>query len=366
MSTPQQTPLCSEHIRLGAKMVDFAGWYMPVEYVGLRKEHVNTRENVGLFDVSHMGEIRVRGPKSLETLQWLTTNDVSKLAQGQAHYSLLPNENGGLVDDIIVYCLKPGEDYLVCVNASNTDKDFAWMVKHNRGAEITNESKNWGQIAVQGPKAMALLERVFSAEVRGIKPFHCQWVEFQGAKCLFARTGYTGEDGAEVFVPAEQTEALWNSLMAKGADLNVMPVGLGARDTLRTEMKYSLYGHEIDDESNPYAAGLGWVVKPDAKDFIGKGAMLEQKAKGLKRKLVGFVMTERGIPRAGYSLFSFDNQEIGKVTSGTVSPSLNDNIGIAYVDLVHSEIGTVFNVDIRGRKVQARVVKTPFVEVKRS
>lgn len=366
MATPQQTPLCSEHMRLGAKMVDFAGWYMPVEYAGLRKEHVNTRQNVGLFDVSHMGEIRVKGAKSLETLQWLTTNDVSKLAEGQAHYSLLPNEQGGLVDDIIVYCLKPGEDYLVCVNASNTDKDFAWMSQHNRGADIVNESSKWGQIAVQGPKAMTLLQRVFSDEIKHVKPFQCQWVVFHGEKCLLARTGYTGEDGAEIFVPAAKTESLWQSLMEKGADLSVMPVGLGARDTLRTEMKYSLYGHEIDDQSNPYAAGLGWVVKPDAKDFIGKTAMLEQKTAGLKRKLIGFVMTERGIPRAGYSLFSFDNQEIGKVTSGTVSPSLNDNIGIAYVDMAHSEVGTVFNVDIRGRKVQARVVKTPFVEVKRS
>lgn len=366
MATPQRTPLCSEHERLGAKMVDFAGWYMPVEYAGLRKEHVNTRENVGLFDVSHMGEIRVKGAKSLETLQWLTTNDVSKLAEGQAHYSLLPNEQGGLVDDIIVYCLKPNEDYLVCVNASNTDKDFAWMTQNNRGADIVNESSKWGQIAVQGPKAMTLLQRVFSEEINQVKPFHCRWFNFQGGNCLLARTGYTGEDGAEIFVPAIQTVSLWQSFMEKGSNLNVMPVGLGARDTLRTEMKYSLYGHEIDDQSNPYAAGLGWVVKPDAKDFIGKTAMLEQKTAGLKRKLIGFVMTERGIPRAGYSLFSFDNQEIGKVTSGTVSPSLNDNIGIAYVDMAHSEVGTVFNVDIRGRKVQARVVKTPFVEVKRS
>lgn len=366
MTAPRRTPLTDEHEKLGAKLVDFAGWLMPVSYEGLREEHMNTRENVGLFDVSHMGEIRVRGPKSLETLQWLTSNDVAKLGAGQAQYSLLPNENGGLVDDIIVYCLKPQEDYLVCVNASNTDKDFAWMTKHNRGAEIVNESKNWGQIAVQGPKAMALLGEIFGVSVKEIKPFHCQWQDFSSAKCLVARTGYTGEDGAEIFVPAAQTAALWRELLKKGETVKARPVGLGARDTLRTEMKYSLYGHEIDDTTNPYAAGLGWVVKPDAKNFIGKDKILAGKSAGLKQKLVGFVMTDRGIPRAGYSLFSFDNKEIGKVTSGTVSPSLNDNIGIGYVDLAMAEIGTQIYVDIRGRKVQARVVKTPFLELKRS
>lgn len=346
-------------------MVDFAGWYMPVEYRGLRQEHLNTRANIGLFDVSHMGEIRVKGPKALATLQWLTSNDVSKLGLGQAQYSLLPNEQGGLVDDIIVYCVKPGEDYLVCVNASNTDKDFAWFQKHNQGAELENESDAWGQIAVQGPKAMILTARIFGDRTKDIAPFHFAEMDFKGSKCLVARTGYTGEDGVEVFVPAMQTAALWRELLAQGKDLQAEPVGLGARDTLRTEMKYSLYGHEIDDQSNPYAAGLGWVVKPDAKDFVGKAAMLDQKKQGLPRKLVGFLMTERGIPRAGYSLFSFDNQEIGKVTSGTVSPSLNDNIGIGYVDQKYSEVGNQIFVDIRGRKVQARVVKTPFVEVKR-
>lgn len=366
MNSPRRTPLTAEHEKLGAKLVDFAGWLMPVEYDGLRAEHMNTRENVGLFDVSHMGEIRVRGPKSLETLQWLTSNDVSKLGAGQAQYSLLPNDQGGLVDDIIVYCLKPHEDYLVCVNASNTDKDFAWMTKHNRGAEVKNESDQWGQIAVQGPKAMALLSKIFGVSVLDVKPFHCQWVDFLGAQCLLARTGYTGEDGAEIFVPANQTAALWRELLGKGESFHARPVGLGARDTLRTEMKYSLYGHEIDDSTNPYAAGLGWVVKPEAKDFMGKDRILATKAAGLKQKLVGFVMTERGIPRAGYSLFSFDNKEIGKVTSGTVSPSLNDNIGIGYVDTAQAEVGTQIYVDIRGRKVQARVVKTPFLELKRS
>lgn len=351
---------------MGAKMVEFAGWCMPVEYRGLRQEHLATRQNVGLFDVSHMGEVRVRGPRSLETLQWLTTNDVSRLGSGQAQYNLLPNEAGGLVDDIIVYCVRPNEDYLVCVNAANTDKDFAWMKAHNRGAELVNESAEWGQIAVQGPQAMTLVERLFSARAKDIAPFHFASLPFEGVSCLVARTGYTGEDGVEVFVPTAKTVALWSELLARGQDLGVEPIGLGARDTLRTEMKYSLYGHEIDDTTNPYAAGLGWVVKPDAKDFVGKEKVLAAKQAGFPRRLVGFVMIERGIPRAGYSLFSFDNKEIGKVTSGTVSPSLNDNIGIGYVDSAASEVGTTFCVDIRGRRVQARVVKTPFVQTKRS
>ncbi|MGE0761726.1 MAG: glycine cleavage system aminomethyltransferase GcvT [Bdellovibrionales bacterium] len=366
MFNPRQTPLTAEHEKLGAKMVDFAGWYMPVEYKGLRQEHMNTRENVGLFDVSHMGEIRVKGPKSLETLQWLTSNDVAKVQKGQAQYGLLTNDKGGIVDDLIIYCVEYGQDYLVCVNASNTEKDFKWMKAHNRGAEISDESSLWGQIAVQGPKALKLIAKVFSQAAADAPGFHFTWESFQGARCMIARTGYTGEEGVEVFVPAEKTVALWQEMLKQGEAFGAQPVGLGARDTLRTEMKYSLYGHEIDDESNPYEAGLGWVVKPDQKDFVGKEPMLKYKAAGLKRKLIGLIMTERGIPRAGYALFSFDNKEIGKVTSGTVSPSLNDNIGIAYVDVAFAEVGTLLNVDIRGRKVQARVVKTPFIDVNRS
>lgn len=361
---PKSTPLRDEHIRLGAKMVDFAGWYMPVEYQGLRAEHVNVRTNVGLFDVSHMGEVRIKGPKALETVQWLTTNDASKLAAGQAQYSLLPNETGGLVDDLFVYCVQPGTEYLLCVNASNTDKDFAWMKAHNKGADIVNESEKWGQIAVQGPKAMQLTERVCGAAVSGMKRNEFRELSYGGAKILIAATGYTGEDGVEIFVPAALTVKLWRELLEKGADLGVAPIGLGARDTLRTEMKYSLYGHEIDDQTNPYSAALGWVIKPDAKDFVGKDLMLSGKKAALARKLIGFKMTERGIPRQGYKLFSFDSREIGLVTSGTLSPSLNDNIGIAYVDADLAAVGCKFAVDIRGRKVSAEVVPTPFVNRK--
>lgn len=354
------TPLKDEHVRLGAKMVDFAGWYMPVEYKGLRHEHQVVREHVGLFDVSHMGEIRIKGPKALATVEWLTTNDVGRLNNNQAQYTLLPNDQGGVVDDLIVYCIEKNQEYLLCVNASNTDKDFNWMVRHNRDAEIVNESAQWGQIAVQGPKALRLLERIFP----GVTPptFELRSTQFAGERVWIARTGYTGEDGAEIFVPAAKTAELWRSLLERGQDLNVEPIGLGARDTLRTEMKYPLYGHELNDQTNPYSAGLGWVIKPKIKDFIGRSKILAEREKGLKHKLIGFRMRERGIPRQGYKLFSKEGEPVGFVTSGTLSPTLNDNIGIGYIETGLSLEGTVFNVEIRTRMVEAEVVATPFVK----
>lgn len=357
----KKTPLAETHISSGARMVDFAGWYMPVQYIGLREEHDNVRKNVGLFDVSHMGEVRVKGPHALATLEWLTTNDVSKLNDGEAQYSLLPNDQGGLVDDIIVYCLTKNSDYLVCVNASNKDKDFAWMTKHNKGSDMTDESDRWGQIAIQGPKALELCDRVMGFKVSEMKPFTVQTGKFQNHDIMVATTGYTGEKGCEVFVEASGAAALWKTLVEKGSDLGVMPIGLGARDTLRTEMKYSLYGHEIDDTTNPYEAGLGWVIKPAKKDFMGKSLIVGKKEAGLDRTLVGFKMLEKGIPRQGYSVFSFDNKEIGKVTSGTHSPTLDEPIGIAYVSTAFAKEGTEFQLDIRGRKVKAIVCKTPFI-----
>ncbi len=357
----KKTSLAEIHEKLNARMVDFAGWYMPVQYTGLREEHDNVRTNVGLFDVSHMGEIRFKGPKALESLQWLTTNDVAKLNSGEAQYSLLPNDHGGLVDDIIVYCLTKDSDYLVCVNASNKDKDFAWMTKHNKGADVTDESDLWGQIAIQGPKALSLCDRVFGFKVSEMKTFNIHSGTFKGHKILVATTGYTGEKGCEIFIETAGTADLWNTLLEQGQDLGVKPIGLGARDTLRTEMKYSLYGHEIDDTTNPYEAGLGWVIKPDQKDFMNKAQILGIKTAGLTKKLIGFKMLDKGIPRQGYGLFSFDNKEIGKVTSGTHSPTLDEPIGIAYIDVAHAQEGTEFLLDIRGRKVKAVVVKTPFI-----
>lgn len=359
----KKTPLADDHVKLGAKMVDFAGWLMPIQYKGLREEHNAVRTQVGLFDVSHMGEIRFKGPHALKTLEWLTTNDVSKLNNGEAQYSLLPNDQGGLVDDIIVYCIEKDADYLVCVNASNKDKDHQWMLKNNKGADITDESSFWAQIAVQGPKAIELLEKIFSISLKDMKPFQFKTLHYAGAQAILATTGYTGEKGAEVFIEAPAASALWNDLLEQGQGFGVQPIGLGARDTLRTEMKYSLYGHEIDDTTNPYEAALGWVIKPAKKDFLGKDKILGHKEKGLQRGLVGFKMLDKGIPRQGYQLFSTDGNAIGIVTSGTHSPSLDEPVGIGYVATPYVAEGTEIMVDIRGRKVKAKVCKTPFVSI---
>jgi aminomethyltransferase len=311
-----------------------------------------------------MGEIFFKGPNALATLQHLTSNDVSKLKKGQAQYSLLTNFEGGIVDDIIIYCLEENSHYLVCVNAANIEKDHQWMVKNNKGATIENQSDNWGQIAVQGPKALKLLEDVFSKDFSSQKPFQFLELPFQGTQVILAFTGYTGESGAEIFVSKEKVVALWKELMEKGAGLGVQPIGLGARDTLRTEMKYSLYGHEINDETSPLEAGLGWVVKLDKGSFIGSDKISEIKNKGVKRKLIGFKLADRGIPRAGYKLLSIDNKEIGFVTSGTMSPSLEEPIGIGYLNVEFSSEGSRFFVEIRSRKVEALVVSTPFVKKK--
>ena len=364
MSEVKKTPLASEHEKLGARMVEFAGWYMPIQYTNIKEEHSIVRNSVGLFDVSHMGEVFFRGPKALESLQWMTSNDVTKLTEGKAQYSLILNEEGGVVDDIIIYCLKENEEYMVCVNAANTEKDFSWFQKHNKGADITNESASWGQIAIQGKNAPALMAEVFSEDVKDIPYFGFSVKEFSGAKAIVARTGYTGEDGYEVFIQDTGLVDLWRSLIEKGAEFDVAPIGLGARDTLRTEMKYSLYGHEITDETGPYEASLGWVVKPAKGDFIGKDKALAAKEAGITRKLVGFIVEDRGIPREGYPVHSADGQEIGYVTSGTQSPSLAKAIGIAYVSVGFEDIGREIYIDIRGRKVKALVAKTPFVNPK--
>lgn len=355
-----KTPLYNEHLKLNARMVDFAGWNMPIQYTNLKDEHNATRNHIGLFDVSHMGEIRVKGPHAVSTLQWLTTNDVSKLNQGQAQYGLLPNDTGGLVDDLFIYCLKKDEDYLVCVNASNKDKDFQWMLKNNKNAVITDESSLWGQIAIQGPKALELCDAIFNTPVSKMNRNEIIESEFQGFKIMIATTGYTGEKGCEVFIAAPGTEKLWQALLAH--PLKPTPVGLGARDILRTEMKYSLYGHEIDDQSNAYEAGLGWAIKPAAKDFMSKQAILDAKEKGLAKKLIGFKMLERGIPRQGYQIKTSAGAEIGITTSGTHSITLDEPIGIAYVDSKFANEGSEIFVDIRGKLTKAVVVKTPFVQ----
>ncbi len=357
----KKTPLYNDHVQLGARIVEFAGWQMPIQYSNLKEEHLNVRSNVGLFDVSHMGEFRVKGPKAVETLQWLTSNNVAALEEDQAQYSLLPNSKGGLVDDIIIYCLRKNEDYLVCVNASNVEKDFAHFQENNKGAELTNESEKWGQIAVQGPKAFALLDNVLKISSSTMKSFTLKKINWNGYSVIFATTGYTGEKGGEIFIEAKGTSELWKTLLQMGQELGVKPIGLGARDSLRTEMKMSLYGHEIDDNTNPYEASLGWAVKPLAKDFLGKEPMVKVKESGLTRSLIGFKMIDRGIPRQGYTLHRENGEEMGIVTSGTHSPSLDEPIGIGYVHPEFSPIGSVFYVDVRGKKIKASTCKTPFI-----
>lgn len=365
----KRTPLYEEHVRLGGKIVDFAGWEMPVEFEGLRAEHNRVRSKVGLFDVSHMGEIRFEGPEALATLQWLTSNDLSKISAGRAQYSLLTNDSGGVVDDLIIYCIQPQTEYLAVVNAANIEKDFEWMKAHNKGAKITNESEEWAQIAVQGPFAMELVSKFASSSDKNINektflslpPFHFITFDDKGSEVIACTTGYTGEIGFELLVKSQQAVGVWRRLLELGADRGVGPIGLGARDTLRTEMKYSLYGHEIDDTTNPIEAGLGWVVKPQKGDFIGRGPIVQMLERGPTRKLIGFKMVDKGIPRAEYNLLSFDKKKIGKVTSGTLSPTLNESIGIGYVELDFANVGTEIFVDIRGRPSKAKVVKTPFV-----
>ncbi|MEO0336825.1 MAG: glycine cleavage system aminomethyltransferase GcvT [Pseudomonadota bacterium] len=357
----KRTALYETHLKHSGKMVDFAGWEMPVQYEGLKAEHLAVRNGVGLFDVSHMGEIRVKGAKALETCEWLTTNHVAKLKAGEAQYTLFPNDQGGVVDDLIIYCIEPETDYLLCVNASNKDKDFQWCLSNNKGADITDESGMWGQIAIQGPKALEVSKKVFPELDLERPAFTFSYQGFNGDECIVARTGYTGEDGFEVFVPWDKSADLWQAFMDAGEGDGIKPCGLGARDTLRTEMKFPLYGNEIDDTTNPYQAGLGWVTKPKLKEFLGMNLILENKP-NLDSKLIGLELTDKGIPRSGYEVLSPEGEVIGKVTSGTQSPMTGKSIGIAYVKESYKEVGTELMVQIRARQVAAKVVKTPFFE----
>ena len=355
----KRTPIFESHVKQGGQMVAFAGWEMPLRYSNLREEHLHVRSKLGLFDVSHMGEIRVRGRESLKTLQWTTTNDVAPLGKGQAQYSLLSNEKGGLVDDLIIYCLEPGEDYLLCVNAANKDKDFKHLLENDRGAVIEDESHRWGQIAIQGPQALQAIQKVTGLATNFAPSFEFRDWDWEDSLCYMARTGYTGEEGAEIFVPWERAEELWNLFFTKCGP-EARPIGLGARDTLRTEMKYPLYGQDISHETSPYEAGLGWVVKPDKGDFLGRAEMMKAKEEGLNRKLVGLQITGKGIARPGYPLFSIDNEPLGVVTSGTLSPSLNQAIAMAYVAVGHHEVGQKLRVQVRNKMIEAEIVKTPF------
>lgn len=353
-----RTPLHDAHLRAGARMVEFAGWEMPVQYAGLLEEHEAVRTKVGLFDVSHMGEVIFRGPKALAALQAVFTNDLSKVVDGQAQYGCLCRPSGGIVDDVVIY-RRGAEDFLVCVNAGNRQKDFEWLAAHAGGADVKNESDEWAQLALQGPLAAQLLQRLCDQNLSLVKTYRFTSGAVAGVPCLVARTGYTGEDGFELFCKADQAVRLWDALLDAGKPEGIQPCGLGCRDSLRLEMAYRLYGSDMDDDATPLEAGLAWVVKLDKGDFVGREALLRQKEAGLSRKLVGFQLTQAGIARHGYPVV-LDGRPVGVVTSGTKSPSLGTAIGLAYVPPALAAEGSTFAVEIRGRPVAATVVKTPF------
>jgi aminomethyltransferase len=362
----RKTALNATHRTHKAKMVDFGGWDMPVEYSGLIAEHMAVRTGVGVFDVSHMGDIQLRGPGSLAAVQQLCMNDASKLQVGQAHYSAMLYENGTFVDDVVVH--KLGEnDYLIVINAGTREKDVQWVrrqIGHMPGVHVNDFSDYYTQLAIQGPKAAATLQKLTSTDLSTIKNYWFTWGQVCGLhNVMIARTGYTGEDGFEIYVPSDEPTStrVWAEVLEAGAEFGIVPCGLGARNTLRLEASMALYGHEISETINVMEAGLGRYAKLDKPSFVGREALLEiQAAGGPKRKLVGLEMIERGIARDGYPVLAADGTRIGEVTSGSPAPFLKKNIALAYVPVAYAEIGTELAVEVRGAGVKAKVVPTPF------
>ncbi len=355
----RKTPLFDEHVAAGGRMVPFAGWNMPVQYEGINAEHAAVRSAVGLFDVSHMGEARVTGPDALDVVNGLITNDLNRIQDGRAMYTALCDDDGMIVDDLIVYRLS-AEEIFICMNASNSDGDFAHMTAHATGDALwVNESDQWAQIAVQGPNAPQLLERVLGGDIGQMGPFRVRALDYEGTTLYVATTGYTGEKGGEIYVHPSKAAKVWQELLAKGSDLGVAPIGLGARDTLRLEMAYCLYGNDIDRTTTPLEAGLGWVTRLKKDGFVGQEALRKQRERGVERKLVGIEVFQRGIPRHGYPVLK-GGEEVGRITSGTRSPSTGRSVGLAYVSTGYAVEGTELSVDCRGRIRPAKVVKTPF------
>lgn len=354
----KKTALYQIHQRLGAKIVEFAGYYMPIQYKGITEEHLRVRHTVGMFDVSHMGEFEFVGPRATDFLQLMTINDVKSLNLYQAQYSAMCYDDGGIVDDLLIYRFP--EKYIMVVNAANIEKDFTWLLKHLiDGVIMKNRSDEYSLLAVQGPKATATLQKLTPVNLAEVNTYWFTEGELAGVKMMIARTGYTGEDGFELMLPAEHSERVWEAVMEAGKEFDIEPIGLGARDTLRLEMKYCLYGNDIDQTTNPLEAGLGWITKLDKGDFIGRDAILKAKNNGLKRKLIGFEMDGRAIPRHGYPIYG-DSENIGTVTSGMFSPMLQKPIGLGYVAAAHAAIDSPLQIDIRGKRFPAKVVKTPF------
>lgn len=356
----KNTALTHIHEGLGAKMVPFAGYNMPVQYEGVNIEHETVRNGVGVFDVSHMGEFFITGPHALELIQKVTSNDASTLTNGRAQYSCLPNQTGGIVDDLIVYKIND-EKYLLVVNASNIEKDWAWISQLNTvGAEMYNASEEYSLLAIQGPMAMEAMQALTPADLAAIKYYHFEIGEFAGVQdVIISATGYTGSGGFEIYVKNEDVEQVWNKVFEAGEAYGIKPIGLAARDTLRLEMGFCLYGNDIDDTTSPLEAGLGWITK-FTKDFTNSEALKQQKEAGVSRKLVGFELTERGIPRHGYEIVDANGTIIGIVTSGTMAPSLNKGIGLGYVPAALASEGSEIFIRIRKNDVAAQVVKLPF------
>lgn len=358
----KKVALNDKHIELGGKMVPFAGYNMPVRYSSDKEEHNTVRNGVGVFDVSHMGEFMVTGPNALALIQKVTSNDASKLVIGQAQYSCFPNETGGIVDDLIVYKMAE-EKYLLVVNASNIDKDWEWINRHNDvKADLENISDSISLFAVQGPKATAILQKLSPVNLDEIKFYHFAEGEFAGKKdVIISGTGYTGAGGFEIYVRNEDAIAVWDAIFEAGAEEGIKPIGLGARDTLRLEMGYCLYGNDIDDTTSPLEAGLGWITK-FTKDFINSDNLKKQKEEGVSKKLVGFKFTEKGIPRAHYPIVTKEGEAIGEVTSGTMSPSMNIGIGLGYVGLEYAKPGTTIYINVRNKSIPAVIEKLPLLK----
>lgn len=360
----KNTPFTEIHQALGAKMAEFAGYNMPISYSGINDEHQTVREKVGVFDVSHMGEFFVKGDKALDLIQRVTSNDASKLTAGKAQYAVLPNGNGGIVDDLLVYCIVPNEIYLLVVNASNIEKDWNWINQHNTmGAELTNVSDEYGLLAVQGPEAVKVIQKITDIDVTNMKYYHFASGTLAGvADVMVSATGYTGSGGVEIYFKNKGNDAkvIWDAIFEAGMDHGIKPIGLGARDTLRLEKGFCLYGNDIDDTTSPLEAGLGWTVK-FTKDFIDAARLAAQKEAGVSRKLVGIEMIDRGIPRHGYPIQDAAGNEIGHITSGTQSPSLGKAIGMAYVNKPFDVEGSEIYIQVRDKGLKAKVVKMPFL-----
>lgn len=360
----KKTPLYDLHLALGGKIIDFGGWALPVEYEGIIKEHKAVRSSAGLFDVSHMGEIIVQGPDAENYLQKMLTNDLSPMQNFQVYYSFLCYPSGGVVDDLIVYRYNP-EYYLLVVNASNKDKDYEWLKQHEKGqVTITDVSKQYAQFAIQGPQAQAILQTLCDTDLNELKFFRfLPELSVAGIPVLISRTGYTGEDGFELYLEPSEAPILWQALLEEGKNFGLLPIGLGARDTLRFEAGLPLYGHEISADITPYEAGLGFFVKTSKKDFIGMEALVRQKETGIPRKLVSFEMIDRGIPRNGYEVQTAGLQ-IGYVTTGGFAPFLKKNIGLALIESSHAQEGEILEILIRKNRLKAKIIPKPFYQKK--